>query len=135
MFALVTRVSSVVSSGGDTPANPSPRSAFRSMVGTGRSASVVEVVGEPALRLAKAHALPARVVLDLVSLDAAKPEVLRLGTPKIPSAHGGRRQHRIALGEGHADALRHLEQVEQRALLRVIGACGVSRRRADALVL
>jgi hypothetical protein len=53
---------------------------------------------------------------------------------EVEAADAGRRRHRQALGQAHADlaGLQHLEHV---ALDAVVGAGRIARRRADAAVL
>src|SRR5689334_25059376 len=86
----------------------------------GTLALVVEVGGEPALRGCQVEAFPAGVVLDLVALDLAHAEVLRLGPPEVVSADRGAGQHGEALGERHAGIGLGAEQVEQGSLLGVL---------------
>src|SRR4029077_11674569 len=65
---------------------------------------VVEHRREPALGLGESPAFALRVVLDLVALDLADPEVAGFRVAEIKPAHGGTRPHRKALGELHAKA-------------------------------
>src|SRR4051812_15194178 len=89
-------------------------------------ALVVEVRGKPALHGRQVHALPAGVVLDLVALDLADAEVLGLRVPEVVAAHGGRGEHREALGQRDPRIRLGAQQVEQGALLGVIGARGIA---------
>src|SRR5258705_1791179 len=109
-------------------------SAMRSRT-EGTLALVVQVGGEPALHRRDVYALAPVVFLDLVELDLADAEVLGLRVPEIPAADGRRWQHREALGQGDARVGFRPEQVEQRALLGVVGAGRVARRWPDALIL
>src|SRR3954464_16071983 len=82
-------------------------------------ALIVEVGGEPALGRGDVHALPARVLLHLVTLDLSHAEVLRLRVPEVVPADGGGRQHREALRQRDARVGLGAEQVEHGALLGV----------------
>ena len=53
---------------------------------------------------------------------------------EVEPAHRRGRRHRTGLGQLHADAPR-AEQVEEPALLGVIGARGIAERRPDAAIL
>src|SRR6185295_2159686 len=109
-------------------------SAMRSRT-VGTLALVVQVGGEPALHRGDVHTLAPGVFLDLVALDLADAEVLGLRVPEVPAADRGGRQHGEALGQGDARVGLRPEQVEQGALLSMVGASRVARRRPDALVL
>src|SRR5262245_13440349 len=94
---------------------------------------VVQHRREPALRLRDAPALARRIVLDLVALDLADAEVVRVRVAEVETGHGRARPHREALGQLHADALA-TDQGEQRGLLGMIGLRRVARRRTDAAI-
>jgi hypothetical protein len=72
-------------------------------------------------------------VLQLVVADAADVEVARLGVRQVEAADAGRRRHRQAVGQAHADVA-GLQHAEHRALDAVVGAGRVARRGADAAV-
>ena len=57
------------------------------------------------------------------------------GCQKYQPLTGRAREHRVRLGQADPGARLRLEQLEQRALLGVVGAGRVAGRRADALVL
>src|SRR5215210_140016 len=97
-------------------------------------ALVIEVGGEPALRGGDVHPLPPGIVLDLVALDLADPEVLGLRMPEVVAADRRRRIHGKALGQRDARVRFGAEQVEQQPLLRVIRTGRVARCRTNALV-
>ena len=63
------------------------------------------------------------------------PKYSRLRMREIETADGRWRRHRQALGEIHAGALARFEQIEERALLGVIGLRRIAGRRADAAIL
>ncbi|KAG1249785.1 hypothetical protein G6F68_013143 [Rhizopus microsporus] len=54
---------------------------------------------------------------------------------EVVAGNGRRRQHREALGQFHAGVRFGLQQVEQPALLAVLGAGRIAGRRTDAAVL
>ena len=97
--------------------------------------SVRQIGGEPALDRRQVHALATVVVLDLVAADLAEREVARLRVREVEAAHRRRGMHREALGEPDPDALLAPEQVEEQALLGVVGARGVAGGRSDPAVL
>src|SRR6266542_1223538 len=97
----------------------------------GTLALVVEIGGEPALGRGHVEPLPPRVVLDLVALDLADAEVLRLRVPEVVPAHGGAGEHGVALGQRDPRVGLGAEQVEERALFGMVGAGGIPRRRPD----
>ena len=71
--------------------------------------------------------------LDLVEADAADGEVPRLRMREVDPADACGRHHRERLRERDAELLR-AEQVEELALLGVVGASGIARRGPDAAV-
>src|SRR5215510_3129328 len=89
---------------------------------------VVEDRGEPLLGLLDAPALAARIVLDLVALDLADPEIVALRVAEIEPAHRGARPHREALGELDADAVLTIKETEQLAFLGVGGLRRIAGR-------
>ena len=99
-----------------------------------RGLLVDQVRGEPALRLGERHALPGRVVGQLVATDPADPEVVAVRVPQVVAGDRGARPHRERLGQPDAGPRLRLEQVEQRRLLGVVRAGRIAGRRADALV-
>src|SRR5579859_1375028 len=114
----------------NTWARPSAMSERRSGIGI-----VSETGRQPALGLLEGLALAARVVGGLVLADAPDAEVVRVRMREVPAAHRRRGPHREALGERDARALRRAQEVEQRALLGVVGAGRVAGRGPDAAVL
>src|SRR4051812_43584126 len=98
-------------------------------------ASVVQDRREPAFRDREVHALAMRVVLHLVALHLADGEITRLRMREVEAAHRRGGQHRVRVGERHVGVAPRIEQAEEIALLRVVGARGVTRRRANAAVL
>src|SRR6185369_14310379 len=101
----------------------------------GTLALVVEVGGQPALHRGHVQPLSPRVVLDLVALDLADAEVLRLRPPEVVPADRRAGQHRVALGQRDPGIGLGAEQIEHGLLLGVVGARRISWRRTDALVL
>src|SRR5262249_32621606 len=97
-----------------------------------RERIVVEDRRQPLLGFGDAPALAPRIVLDLVPLDLAAPEIVAVGVAEIEPAHRGARPHREALGEPDADAALPVKKVEQRGLLAVVGLRRIARRRAYA---
>ena len=101
---------------------------------SGRSRLVAQVGRQPALDLGDGHALAAGVVLDLVAADAAEVEVARLRVGEVDAAHaGGGIMAKLSVSV--MPAALGVEQVEQLALLGVVGAGGVAEGGADAAVL
>src|SRR5512144_2825705 len=94
---------------------------------------VIEDRRQPAFALRNAPALAPGVILDLVALDLADAEIGALRMAEIKPAHRRARPYGEALGQLHADAL-GLQQLEQRALLGVVGLPRITRRRADAAI-
>src|SRR5436190_19050565 len=94
---------------------------------------VIEHRRKPPLGLLDAPAFAARVVLDLIALDLADAEVMRVRMAEIESRDRRAGPHREALGELHIDSLT-IDQAEQRPLLGVIRLGGVTRRRPDAAI-
>ena len=93
---------------------------------------VIEDWGEPALGVGNRPALAAGIVLDLVALDPADAEIARLRVAEIEPANGGRRPHRKALGEIHANPPPAVEEGEQSFLLAMVGLRRIAGRRPDA---
>ncbi len=89
---------------------------------------------QPALRLGQGPLLACGVVDDLLAADAHDAEIARLRMAEVPAAHRRRRGHHAALGEVQAEVAAGVEEVEERPLLGVVGAGGVTRRRPDAPV-
>src|SRR5262245_27530094 len=89
---------------------------------------------QPALRRREIHPLPAGIILDLVAIDLAHAEVLRLRAPEVVAADRRAGQHREALGETDAGTLFRAEEGEQGRLLGMVWARRVAGRGADALV-
>src|SRR5690606_11072076 len=91
--------------------------------GAARSIVVAQVGGQPAFADAEVLLLARAVALDLVLVDLAHREVLRLRMGEVPATDGGSREHRVMLGEEHTAAARlverrlGIEQLEQRRLL------------------
>src|SRR5581483_2587435 len=94
-----------------------------------------EVRRQPLLRVAQRPALAPRIVGDLLLVDAADDEVLRLRMREVPARHRRARPHREALGELDAGVALRVDQLPQRRLLRMLWACRIAGRRADAFVL
>src|SRR5476651_1191007 len=65
-----------------------------------------------------------RVVRDLVALDLADREVARIRMREVEAAHRGGGQHREGFGELHVGVPPGVEQLEQVALLGVVGHAG-----------
>src|SRR3954463_344507 len=99
-----------------------------------RSGLVPEIRPQPTLDLVERHVLARRVVLDLVAADAADREIARLRMREVDAADARARHHRERLGERDPDLL-GAEQVEELALLGVVGAGRIAERRADAAEL
>src|SRR5258708_35537513 len=114
----------------NTWARPSAINVRRSGIGV-----IPEAGGKPALGLLEGHAFAPGVIGGLVLADAPDAEVVRVGMREVPTAHRRRGPHRVALREGDAGAARHAQEVEQGALLGVVGAGRIPGCRADAPVL
>ena len=89
---------------------------------------------QPAARLLERPALALRVVLELVGADLADAEVARIGVRDQDARDRGAGAHREAVGQRDPGARGGVEQLEQRALLGVVGLAAVAGRRADAAV-
>src|SRR5262249_3591143 len=74
------------------------------------------------------------IVLDLVAVDLADPEIVALRMAEIETADRSAGPHGEALGQPHADARLGVEQAEQGRLLGVIGLCRIPGRRTNAAV-
>ena len=70
---------------------------------------------------------------DLIASDLSHREVARGGMREVQTAHRGRRRHRARLGQMNAELL-GAEELEERALLGVIGTRGIAGRRANAAI-
>src|SRR5436190_21272048 len=92
---------------------------------------IPEVRSQPPLHFLDSRILAARRILDLVARDAADREVPRLRMTEVDAADARTGHHRVRLGERDAERL-GAEQVEELALLGVVGARGVAERRPDA---
>ena len=97
--------------------------------GAGSVRVVREVRTQPSLRLADALAPAARVVLELVLAEPADVEVPRRGVREVEAGH---RRRGVIANESVRSMpwSRAPEQVEQHALLAVVGTGGVAERRA-----
>ena len=89
---------------------------------------------EPPFRLGEGDALAGGVVLELVALDPADAEVVAGRVPEVVAGHRCAGQHRARLGQLDAGARLRVEELEQRPLLGVVGACRVAGGGPDALV-
>src|SRR3954463_8801256 len=87
----------------------------------GMSAVVVQVGSQPALDVLDVHSLPPGIILHLVSFDLADSEVLGLRAPEVVAADRGGGEHGEALRQGDAGLGLGIEEIEQQALLRMIG--------------
>src|SRR3954466_2973495 len=113
-----------------TCTRPSPIRSRR----VGMSAVIVQVRSQPTLDVLHIHALPARIILHLVSLDLADTEVLGLRPPEVVPAHRRSGEHSEALRQGDTHLGFGVEQVEEQALFGVIGTRRIARRGPDALI-
>src|SRR5882672_5464828 len=95
---------------------------------------IAEIWRQPTLGFIQVNALADRVVLDLVEIDLAHREIVRVGVRKVEAADGRRRIHRKGFGETYTGVALHIEQPPERALFRVLGASRVSGRGAYATV-
>ena len=129
-----TRAFAAAASRPGNAAKASIERAFVGLVGHATGLLVDQVRREPARRLIERDALSGRVVGQLVATDPADPEVVAVGVPQVVAGDRGARPHRERFGQPDAGPRLRLEQVEQRALLRVVGAGRVARRGPDALV-
>src|SRR3954468_7995637 len=95
---------------------------------------VVQVGSQPALHCCDVERFSPGIILHLVPLDLAHPEVLPLRPPEVVPADRSRREHGVALRQGDAGVLLGREQVEEGALFSMIGAGGIARRRWNSLI-
>src|SRR5204862_7995806 len=93
-----------------------------------------EIRPQPALRLGDRHALPRRVVLDLVASDAADGEVAGLRVAEVEPADARSGQRGERLGQLQPGPCRD-EEREQLRLLAVVGAGRIAERRPDAAIV
>src|SRR5262245_17670388 len=93
----------------------------------GRLRLVREVLTEPPLGLGERHALPLRVVGDLVATHPPDREVARLRVAEVETADARTRCRRVRLGEPDARLVCG-EQPEQGALLGVVRTGGIPER-------
>src|SRR5579885_2681151 len=94
-------------------------------------AALGQVRAQPALDLLDRSLLARGVVLELVAPDPADGEVACLRVGEVEAADRRGRGHRVALGQVDPEPPRP-QEVEQLALLAVVGAGRVAERRADA---
>ena len=99
-----------------------------------RSRLVIQIRPQPAFHFGHAHSLAARVVFHLVAIDLSQTEIPARRMRHVEPAHARPRPHRKRLGQLDARVLLHIEQPPQRALLRVIGARRIPRRRPDPAI-
>src|SRR5256714_1163776 len=99
------------------------------------TSSPIQVRPKPFLDVINADAFSRRIVVRLVVPDLPNAEIFRIGMGKIEAADAGARMHRKRLGKRDAGLLFRVEQIEQRALLGVIGRRGITGGRADATIL
>ena len=105
------------------------------LVSEGRRFRVVaEIRRQPALRRLEIQPLPSRIVRNLVESDLAHREVPRLRVSKVEAADRTGRDHGETLREQDADPFLDLEQVEEQALLGVVGTGRIAWRGAYAAV-
>src|SRR3954454_24225712 len=95
---------------------------------------VIQVGGEPPLYLSNVQLFPLGIILYLLTLDLANPEILRIRAPEVVAADRRCRHHGKALGQSDSGVLLHVEQVDWDPLLGVIGTGGISRGRPNALI-
>src|SRR5207237_8826244 len=75
-----------------------------------------------------------RIIDNLITPDLADAEIFCLGMRKIKPAHTRAGMHRKRLRQFYSRILLRIEQIEQRSLLFVIGAGGITRRRPDPAI-
>ncbi len=68
-------------------------------------------------------------------LDLRHREVFALGVGEVPARHRRPRPHGVGFGELHADGLLDIQQLPQGALLGVLRASRITRRRTDAPIV
>src|SRR5688572_23898991 len=95
---------------------------------------VAQARAQPPLHLFDVQPFAGRVIHDLILPNAPDAEVEGVRMGEVPAAHRRGGQHRVALGELNAYPLLGPEQLEDRALLGVVGAGRIPGRGADALV-
>lgn len=94
---------------------------------------VSQIWAEPLLGFRHSNFFAFGVIFDLFFGDFSQREIFALRVRQINSADGGRRCHGKILGQIHAIVSR-AKQIKQFALLRVIRASGITKRRPDASV-
>ncbi len=72
------------------------------------------------------------VIEHLVAANLADSKIFRLGMRKIKPADRTRRPHRVAFRQLDGRIPFHVEQLPQNPFLRVVGAGGITGRRADS---
>src|SRR5258706_1050775 len=96
---------------------------------------IIKIGRKPAFHGAKVHLFAEMIIKDLVAINLADAEMLRLRVREIKSAHGTGGPHRVTFGELDAGVLLHVEQVPKDSFLGVVRARGVAGGGADASVL
>jgi hypothetical protein len=96
--------------------------------------NIVQHRRQPPLGLSHRPALAPRIILDLIPLDLANPEIIALRMAEIESRYLRPRPHRKAFRQLHAGGVLGVEQAEQRRLFGVIGLRGIAGGGADPIV-
>ncbi len=95
---------------------------------------IAQIGGQPALGLVEPPSLAFGIVGHLVALELADAEITRIAMGEIEAGNGRRRGHRETFGQCHASSRPDIEQIEQNALFRMVGARRIARRRTNAAI-
>src|SRR5262245_9515296 len=88
---------------------------------------------QPALAFVDRPIFSLRILFDLIAFDFADAKIRTLRMAEVEATDRRARPHREALRQLYADTLA-VEQLEQRALLGVVGLRRIAWRRTDAAI-
>src|ERR1700735_936464 len=117
------------------PVTKAARAELGGIRGVSRIGLVAEQGRQPTFCFSQFETLALRIAQDLIAVDLANAEIVRLRVGEIKPAHGSSREHGKRLCQTDARGALRIQEPPEQCLLSVLRTGGIPRRWADALIL